>query len=154
MSAPHNRPWSHGAAPRSGASGASGVNPGLRVSDAERAEVADRLSKHFSDGRLDQAAFDERLDQAMRAKTQADLAGLFADLPGADPPGGGAQAQTPPPGNDRHRRGRRVLFLVLVAVIAAIAGQSLARLSYVPWLLLGILAFLWLRYGPRHHRRP
>src|SRR5260370_965845 len=53
----------------------------LRVSDAERAEVADRLSKHYSDGRLDQAEFDERVDQAMRAKTQSDLSGLFDDLP-------------------------------------------------------------------------
>ena len=60
----------------------------LRVSDAERNEVADKLSRHFADGRLDQAEFKERLDAAMSAKTQGDLAGLFDDLPplATDPP--------------------------------------------------------------------
>ena len=53
------------------------TNSTLRVSDAERNEVADRLSRHFADGRLDQAEFKERLDAAMSAKTQGDLAGLF-----------------------------------------------------------------------------
>ncbi len=62
----------------------SSADPNMRISDAERAEVADRLSKHYSDGRLDQAEFNERLDRAMNAKTQADLNGLFADLPAID----------------------------------------------------------------------
>ena len=53
----------------------------LRVSDAERTEVADLLSQHYGDGRLDQAEFDQRLDQAMQARTYRDLSGLFADLP-------------------------------------------------------------------------
>jgi DUF1707 SHOCT-like domain len=151
MSAPRHRPWSHGPESR----GYGGGNPGLRVSDAERAEVADRLSKHYSDGRLDQATFDERLDQAMRAKTQADLAGLFADLPEDGPPGalpGAGAAGQAPPGRYRHRRGHRLLFLILVAV-AAIAVGSTAHWSFIPWLMLGILAFLWLRYGPRQRSR-
>ncbi len=33
----------------------------LRVSDAERQAVTDRLAEHFGDGRLDQAEFDERV---------------------------------------------------------------------------------------------
>ena len=53
----------------------------LRVSDADRQAVADQLSKHFADGRLDQAEFDERLSQAMGAKTYRDLDGLLTDLP-------------------------------------------------------------------------
>ena len=53
----------------------------LRISDAERAEVADLLATHYGDGRLDQAEFEQRLDQAMRARTYRDLGGLFADLP-------------------------------------------------------------------------
>ena len=53
----------------------------LRISDAERAEVADLLATHYGDGRLDQAEFEQRLDQAMRARTYGDLSGLFADLP-------------------------------------------------------------------------
>ncbi len=143
MSAPRNPPPRRGFASHRGA---SATDPGMRVSDAERAEVADRLSKHYSDGRLDQATFNERLDRAMKATTQSDLSGLFADLPDT-----GAPAEGPP---SRHRRGRghRILFLIVVAVITAAVGETLVR-SYIPWLLLGFLAFLWLRYGPRHHRR-
>ena len=53
----------------------------MRVSDAERQAVADRLAEHFSSGRLDQAEFDDRVGRAMSAKTRADLNGLFDDLP-------------------------------------------------------------------------
>ena len=45
----------------------------MRVSDAERQAVVDRLAEHFADGRLDHAEFDERVGRAMSAKTQADL---------------------------------------------------------------------------------
>jgi DUF1707 SHOCT-like domain len=54
---------------------------GLRASDAERAEVADLLKKHFMDGRLDQAEFDERLGVALSAKTRGELTALLDDLP-------------------------------------------------------------------------
>ena len=47
-------PWIRGPVPRRGYRYST---LHLRVSDAERAEVADRLSKHYADGRLDQAEF-------------------------------------------------------------------------------------------------
>jgi Domain of unknown function (DUF1707) len=72
----------------------------LRISDAERAEVAELLATHYGDGRLDQAEFDQRLDQAMRAKTYRDLSGLLADLPPVPSPGG-------PAGPTRARSGPR-----------------------------------------------
>ena len=53
----------------------------MRVSDADRADVADRLARHYGDGRLDQAEFDDRISRAMTAKTVADFQGLFDDLP-------------------------------------------------------------------------
>src|SRR5258708_20517577 len=92
-----NPPWAAGYSRRRGGP----ANPNLRVSDAERADVADGLSKHYGDGRLDQAEFNERMERAMSAKTQGDFAGLFADLPdlanlsepGASPPAN----VTPPP---------------------------------------------------------
>ncbi len=134
-----SRPAAGGSARR-----ASYANPGLRVSDAERAEVADQLSRHYGEGRLSQAEFDERLDQAMRATTQADLSGLTADLPGT----GTAEAAP------RKRPGRRHRLLAPLLVIAIIvtAGPTLAW-SYhlLPWLLIGLLAFLWLRHGHRRH---
>jgi Domain of unknown function (DUF1707) len=150
------------------------MSPELRVSDAERTDVADRLSKHYGDGRLDQAEFNERLDRAMSATTRSDLTGLLADLPGTEPP-----PETGRPQRDRQPWGsqqpwgsrqpwrsrqpwgsrphwghwpRRVLASVLVIVIAVVAGHVLVRF-YIPWLLIGVLAILWFRFGPWHRRR-
>lgn len=53
----------------------------LRVSDAERAEVAERLRGAVDDGRLTLLEYDERLGQAYAAKTRGDLLPLTADLP-------------------------------------------------------------------------
>jgi len=134
-------------------SGASAASPGLRVSDAERADVADRLSKHYGDGRLDQAEFNERLDRAMSATTRSDLSGLLADLPGTEPP--------PDTARPRRRREhgphgphwlRRVLTVALVVVAAAVAGQVMLRF-FIPWLLIVVLAVLWFRYGHWQRRR-
>jgi hypothetical protein len=132
------------------------MSPELRVSDAERADVAGRLSKHYGDGRLDQAEFNERLDRAMSATTRSDLSGLLADLPGTEP-----TPETGRPQRDRQHWGsrqhwghwqRRVLASVLVIVIAVVAGHVLVRL-YIPWLLIGVLAILWFRFGRWHRRR-
>jgi hypothetical protein len=142
----------------------------MRISDAERAEVADRLAKHYGDGRLDQAEFDKRLDQAMRAVTQADLSGLFADLPGADSAEPVARQRHPrrladprprrDPQPGRHPY-RRILGYVLLIVITIAVWHDLLHpfvtmllIGSMPWLLIGLLVFLWLRYGPWKHRRP
>ncbi len=129
----------------------------LRVSDAERAEVADRLSKHYSDGRLDQAEFDERIDQAMRAKTQSDLSGLFDDLPGFEEPEPSPEPRTskvaPRRRDERPHRHHHLLSVVLMIVVAFALAHALVEL-YIPWLLIGVLAVLWVVYGPRHHHRP
>jgi hypothetical protein len=162
MSAPSSPPSDPGA-PRARA---TYTNPGMRVSDAERAEVADRLSKHYGDGRLDQEEFDKRLHQAMSATTQSDLHGLFADLPDAelpDPePGGTRSASARSPGSDRpaaaaaarrrpQRQFRRLLPVIVLVVIAAVIGHALSQLFF-PWVFIGVAAVLWLRFGPRHRR--
>jgi hypothetical protein len=154
---------------RSASRRASPPDPGLRVSDAERAEVADRLSKHYGDGRLDQAEFNGRLDQAMRAKTHSDLSGLFADLPAPEESEAVArqwpERQRPAPRPGRQGPGRpryRIPFLIMVIVITVVVGQALVQSLFfwpfggglfVPWLLIALLAFLWLRRGPWQHRR-
>ena len=144
MSVPRSTSATRGFASRRRASDrASDVNPGLRVSDAERAEVADRLAKHYGDGRLDQAEFDKRLDQAMRAVTQSDLSGLFADLPGGGTPEAVARRQHVRP----YRPYRRILSYVLLIVITVAVWHALLRV-FIPWLLIGLLVFLWLRHGP------
>jgi hypothetical protein len=120
----------------------------MRASDNERNAVADKLSRHYAEGRLDEVEFKNRLDTAMSATTRGDLNGLFDDLPrlSSEPP-------PPPP------RRRRVLPWVLVVVVVAIAaGASIpfSPMYHVPWLLFAIVGFfVWRRagghFGGSHH---
>lgn len=55
--------------------------PEIRVSDRERDGVVELLSEHAATGRLTLAEFEERTEQALAAKTRADLDGLLRDLP-------------------------------------------------------------------------
>jgi len=163
MPAPYNPPWGRGSSGRR----ATPADPNIRVSHAERTEVADRLSKHYGDGRLDEEEFNERLDRAMKAKTRADLDGLFDDLPDL----GGPAAPPPGPPAVRPPRPRgpvtRVAFLAFVVIVAIMVGQALAgplfafpfRMGspwgwgfHIPWLLIGIVVFLWWRLTRRHRQ--
>ncbi len=103
----------------------------LRVSDAERQAVADRLAQHFADGRLDQAEFDDRVGRAMTAKTRADLSGLFSDLPETGAPAVPAHPQR------RDRRHPVLVFVLLVLFIMATAHAVLW--ATLPWLWVAFL---------------
>ncbi len=133
------RDYSQGSDPRTSQSWTRGFSPlfrglysdqHLRVSDAERQAVTDRLAEHFADGRLDQAEFDDRVGRAMNAKTRADLSGLFSDLPET-----GAPAVTEGP---RRRHGHPILLLVLLVIVASAAAHALWWTA-VPVLWLGVL---------------
>jgi hypothetical protein len=162
MPAPYNPPWGRGSSGQRPT-----PDPNIRVSHAERTEVADRLSKHYGDGRLDEEEFNERLDRAMKAKTRADLDGLFDDLPGDEPPrppAGPLAPQTVRPPR-RHSPLARIVFLVFVAIVAIMVGQALAGPLFafpfhagmwpwgwgfhIPWLLIGLVVFLWYRFARR-----
>lgn len=128
------------------------VNSDLRVSDAERADVADRLSKHYGDGRLDQAEFNERMERAMAAKTHGDFAGLFSDLPDLTEPG--AKPSVPAQVNRPSSRSpmSRLVLIIVIIVAAAVIGQALIH-SFFPWLLVALVGFLWLRHHESNHHR-
>lgn len=55
-----------------------------RLHDVDRDPVVARVQRAFADGRLGFAEMEERLEQALTAVTQADLARAVADLP--EPP--------------------------------------------------------------------
>ncbi|MFI6607781.1 DUF1707 domain-containing protein [Streptomyces sp. NPDC050507] len=57
------------------------AQPGLRASDRERDQVVEVLQVAAGDGRITAAELDERLDAALSARTQGELALLTADLP-------------------------------------------------------------------------
>jgi hypothetical protein len=116
----------------------------VRASDDERNAVADKLSRHYAEGRLDESEFKARLDTAMSATTRGDLNGLFYDLP--------ALPSEPPPPPPRHRR--LLPWVFLVAFLAILAGASIPfyPLYHVPWLLFAIVGFvLWRRAVGHHH---
>ncbi|TDO48893.1 uncharacterized protein DUF1707 [Kribbella sp. VKM Ac-2571] len=55
----------------------------IRIGDSEREDAVRRLGEHYEAGRLSADEHSERVEQALKARTGADLEGLFADLPGA-----------------------------------------------------------------------
>jgi Domain of unknown function (DUF1707) len=137
------------------------MNENIRISDADREHVAERLREHYAEGRLTADELDERLTAAFNAKTYGDLRGLMTDLPEpetvgpagaaippADPwnagPGGW---QSPPPWYPggrpivAYRRGPRILPLVLIAFIAAIALPGAGFVAFA-FLKLALLFFL------------
>lgn len=61
--------------------GAPGQPPAIRVSDADRDQVAQALQAAFAEGRLDDDEFDERMRAALTARVSTDLEKLTADLP-------------------------------------------------------------------------
>ena len=129
MSSQYSQSWARGFSPLF-----SGPHSdqNLRVSDAERQAVTDRLAEHFGDGRLDQAEFDERVGRAMNAKTRADLSwplrrpagnrgsgsnGLPAAPVQAPPPRSGPRAllRSRPHGRPCGLLGRRAIAVARVA---------------------------------------
>jgi hypothetical protein len=62
-----------------GYDGPSGAT--IRVSDAEREATAAELREHYAAGRLTTDELNERLDQALAAKTRGELTALMGDLP-------------------------------------------------------------------------
>ena len=130
------------------------TDPDMRVSDAERSEMADILSKHYAEGRLDESEFKVRLDKAMSAKTRRDLAGLLNDLPSLHPE----------PVRPKHLFARRVWWAFSAVAVFSLALAFFAVLTpaHFPWpLLLIVLAIFWLRRSGRyryhhhhHHHDP
>ncbi len=127
-------------------------DPSLRIGDAERNEMAEALSQHYSAGRLDDAELKERLDRAMSAKTGNDLAGLVTDLPPLDP-----AVPSPPAPVRAHRRG-----LGLVVAVAVLAGLVLTHAPTwwpwsiavrLPWIVIAFVVALvvWRRSRRGHH---
>jgi hypothetical protein len=110
----------------------------LRVSDAERHQVAEILREAAGEGRIDLAELDERLEATYAAKTYADLVPITFDLPAhRDQPAGVTRAASasrivPGPASERHlailsgleRRGVWVVPEHL-AVFAMMGGANL-----------------------------
>jgi hypothetical protein len=56
----------------------------IRIGNTEREAAVRALGEHYAQGRLNQQEYEERTTAAYAARTAADLAPLFEDLPGSD----------------------------------------------------------------------
>jgi hypothetical protein len=122
---------------------------GLRVSDAERNAMAELLSKHYADGRLDDEEFKERVDRAMSAKTESDFYGLTDDLPRLDAAG-------PAPLPVRRRRPLTPLLgvLLVLAIVSWWLPSMFLFPHHVGLLLLAVFVLLlWRRHSWRSWQR-
>lgn len=116
------------------------TRPELRVGTAERSEVADALSQHFAEGRLDTMEFNERSEQAMTAKTRADLSTLLTDLPG----------HAPSPSTPTRRRWPPRVSSVAVLAFLVVAAVWAASLPHAFWLFGAAIVWVaWRRHGGR-----
>lgn len=87
----------------------------MRAGTADRQAAVDRLTAHFTDGRLDAAEFDQRVASAYGSTYLDELNPLFADLPQSRPDrppwSAGPYGHRPPglsgPGGDRSQWGDR-----------------------------------------------
>jgi uncharacterized membrane protein len=152
-----NQPWARSFSPLFGGPGS---DDHMRVSDAERQAVTDRLAEHFASGRLDQAEFDERSTRAMTAKTRADLNGLFDDLPEGGQPGMGLpgmglpETGAPAATGFPRRRHRSILLVGLIILVAMAAGHLVFPLLWIGFLVVIVLAATGhLGRGRSHHHR-
>lgn len=129
----------------------------IRVSDAERNEVAELLGQHYADGRLDQAEFDERVNRTMSAKTRGDLTGLFDDLPDTDSTAGAGSAVSGGPARPLRRgRGglvRPILLAVLVLIAANLAWHAFTSLFFIGPLVWTVLIVAVIVLVTRSRRR-
>jgi Domain of unknown function (DUF1707) len=86
----------------------------MRVSDAERAQVQDRLRRAHDAGQLDLIEFDDRVKAVWAARTRGELTHVTADLPEPPPPPGRPGVFSATPGGVA----MRVLTTVWLGVVA------------------------------------
>jgi hypothetical protein len=124
----------------------------MRIGDEDREQAAAILGDHFSAGRLEHAEFDERIARIYAARTEADLAPVFVDLPAAALDG---RPFSKTAAHARHRIPAStivpVLVLVLVAAMAWVALTDRPPFFLVP--LVWFAIFRWGWFGRRTRRR-
>ncbi len=114
----------------------------VRIGDAERDHAAAALGEHFSAGRLDQEEFDARVNAALAASTEADLAALFTDLP-----------KEPEPARPQHAAGqpwpvRYAALLYVLVPLALVAAVAAVSHGIPPFFLVPLFWWIRMRRGP------
>jgi hypothetical protein len=138
------------AAPGRTIGGVSVPADGLRASDADRDRVAIELRDHAAAGRLSPDEFDQRLEVALSARTNADLAAVLDDLPPATVPAVRSPERELARRRLAHRAGGAAILLVACVAIWVANG---AHGQFWPiWVIvagaLGLGREAWRTLGP------
>jgi hypothetical protein len=113
---------------------------GLRVSDADRDRAIAELSEHFQAGRLTAEELDDRTGRALQARTTADLAALFTDLPRRQVPVTSAAPTQASPAPFQLARVPAVPIAILAAVaLAGLLSGHPGLIVLVPVIVLFII---------------
>jgi hypothetical protein len=135
----------------------------MRVSDADRDRAIAELSEHYQAGRITTEEFEDRSGRALQARTTADLAGLFTDLPRRQAPATGAPATgasaTGAPATGAASAGPAkawparvpvtpVTILAVIAVLALLSGH----LFHIAWVPVVAIVVVRLLAGGRDRR--
>lgn len=116
-----------------------------RASHADREQVVGALKAAFVQGRLTADELDERVGQALAARTYADLAALTTDLP-ADPDRAPVPVPTPPPAPVRRPRNPAASFAVKAGAgaigVTVIAASAAAVISGEPAAAVFVAVFM------------
>jgi len=138
----------------------------MRAGTTDRQATVDRLTQHFTEGRLSPDEFDERVGQAYAATYLDELPGLLADLPEDFPrrgPGpGGRQWQPAPsaslacygngwPSRPQARPPAIVRVLVVVGVITMFMAVMAITHGFFPFLWLALIPLFIARGNRRRH---
>jgi DUF1707 SHOCT-like domain/Domain of unknown function (DUF4190) len=111
---------------------AGGQRGQMRAADADRDRVVGFLATAFTEGRLTKDEYDDRLENALAARTYADLDLLVADLPAA------RAAVQPAPA--RHVQLAGTNGLAVASLACGIAQFAIGPLATIPAIVLGHMA--------------
>jgi uncharacterized membrane protein len=110
------------------------MNSSMRAASADRERAVDVLKAGFTEGRLTQDEYNDRMGQAYSAKTYGELAALTADLPaGVMPAAWPVPVYQPPTSTNSLARASMILGVAeffsmgLTAIPAVICGHVAKR---------------------------
>ena len=126
----------------------------LRIGDAERDRAAAALGDHFAAGRLTNEEFEQRMEQAIKARFNDDLEPLFVDLPRTVEPHVEPKSQQHA---DIPLAWAAIFWLAPLFVITAVVAAVVLSAPWLVWIFLWMFMITGLfrhrrRYvGPRHY---
>ena len=126
----------------------------IRIGDAERDRAIASLGEHFAAGRLTAEEFDQRTDQALQARFNADLEPLFVDLPRTAEPAVEPNSNRRP---DLHLAWSAMLWLAPLIVIGAVVAAVVLSAPWLVWMFLWVFLITGLfrrrrrYYGSRRY---